>query len=74
MPGWYIPKLSNAIIKGMERHFKDYQPDTEPKNITEVPGKLQKHNENTYKARYVFLPIEWDGDKPHIRWQKEWSL
>lgn len=74
MPQWYIPKLSNVIIKGMERHFENYEPDMEPKEITSVPGMLQKHNENTYKSRYVFLPIEWDGDKPVIRWQSEWKL
>ena len=25
-------------------------------------------------ADYVWLPIEWEGDKPVIRWQKEWKI
>ena len=25
-------------------------------------------------ADYVWLPIEWDGDKPVIRWQKMWRV
>lgn len=25
-------------------------------------------------ADYVWLPIEWDGDKPVIYWKKEWSI
>lgn len=74
MPGWYIPKLSGSIVKGMERHFKDYVPDTTPKDIYSVPGVLQKHNENSFKSRYVFLPIEWKGEKPVIRWQKKWRV
>ena len=45
---------------------------SKPKEIRSVPGELQKHNENTYQSRYVWLPIEWEGDKPVIRWQKEW--
>ena len=74
MPQWYVPKMAKAIQSGMERHFKNIQPDTAPKEITSVPGQLQKHSENTCKSRYVWLPIEWDGDKPMIRWQKEWRI
>jgi hypothetical protein len=25
-------------------------------------------------SRYVWLPIEWEGDKPVIRWRDEWKL
>lgn len=72
MPQWYVPQLAKQVISGMERHFKDYKPDTSPKEITSVPGALQKHNENTYRSRYVWLPIEWEGEKPVIRWRDEW--
>lgn len=74
MPSPLIPKMSKAIIGGMEKHFKDYQPDRSPKEIVPLPGVLQKHNDNTYKSRYVWLPIEWEGEKPVIRWKKEWRL
>ena len=63
--------MAKSIISGMERHFKDYKPDTEPKEITSVPGKLQKHKENTSRSRYVWLPIDWEGDKPVVRWQRD---
>ena len=76
MPQWYVKPMAKRILSGMERHFRDYKPDTSPKEITAVPGILQKHNENTCKSRYVWLPIEWDGDtpgaKPLIRWRDEW--
>lgn len=74
MPQWYIPKMARAIQSGMERHFKDYVPDMSPKDITSVPGKLQHHSENTFKSRYVWLPVEWEGNKPVIRWRKEWTV
>ena len=74
MPGWYVPLLSGQIISGMKRHFKDYEPDPSPKEIESLPGELIKHSENTCKSRYVWLPIEWDGDRPVIRWQKEWTV
>lgn len=66
--------MSGIIVSGMERHFKDYTPDLEPKFAHPLPGELQKHSENTAAARYVWLPIEWEGEKPVIRWQKKWKL
>lgn len=37
-------------------------------------GKPVTHMENTSIARYVWLPIKWQGDKPTIRWQEEWKI
>lgn len=72
MPQWYIKPMSKQIISGMERHFKDYKPDTSPQKAAPLPGVEQKHAENTSISRYVWLPIEWDGDKPILRWRDEW--
>ena len=66
--------MSRQILSGMKRHFKDYKPDTSPKEPAPLPGVLQKHSENTYLSRYVWLPIEWEGEKPVIRWHKEWRI
>ena len=52
----------------------DYTPDTTPKKAVPLPGAEQKHGENTCRSRYVWLPIEWKGDKPVIRWRKEWRI
>lgn len=30
--------------------------------------------ENTSKSTNVWLPIEWEGDKPIIKWKDEWKL
>ena len=73
MPQWYVRPMAGQILSGMERHFRDYKPDTSPKEPAPLPGVLQKHNENTYLSRYVWLPVEWEGEKPVIRWRKEWK-
>ena len=49
-------------------------PDKGPKSVGELPKRLLTHMENTSIARYVWLPVEWDGDKPVIRWHDEWKL
>lgn len=74
MPGKMAVKMSAQVIEGMKRHFKDYKPDHEPKKAAPLPGKEQKHGENTGKSTYVWLPIEWEGEKPVIRWHDEWRL
>ena len=74
MPQWYVKPMAKQILSGMKRHFKDYKPDTSPKEPTPLPGILQKHTENTYLSRYVWLPIEWEGEKPVIRWHDEWKM
>ena len=76
--------FEHAITAGLEmqvgrvlrvpQRLKAYKPDTSPKEITSVPGTLQKHSENTCLSCYVWLPIEWEGEKPVIRWQKEWRI
>ena len=37
-------------------------------------GLYYWYGENTSKSTYVWLPIEWDGDKPMIRWYDEWKI
>ena len=29
---------------------------------------------DTSKANYVWLPFEWEGEMPRLRWQEEWTL
>ena len=67
-------KMSAQVIEGMKKHFKDYKPDYEPKKAGPLPGKEQRHMENTSKSTYVWLPIEWEGEKPVIRWRDKWRV
>lgn len=74
MPQPWVPLMSRQILAGMERHFKDYAPSKDPVGPAKLPGVLQTHTENTSVSRYVFLPIEWEGDVPRLRWHKEWRI
>lgn len=74
MPGKWVEKCSGINIRSYERNFKNYQADRTPKTAAPLPGKKQLHMENTRNARYVWLPIEWEGEKPTIRWYDAWRL
>ena len=55
----------------------NYEPDKytatdEEKKEMYMANKLDKAN--TSVARYVWLPIEWEDDKPVIRWRDEWNV
>ncbi|MBQ5341016.1 MAG: family 43 glycosylhydrolase [Oscillospiraceae bacterium] len=74
MPQWYVPLMGKMIINGMKRHFADYVPDESPKYPQPLPEAESVHTENTSISRYVWLPIEWEGDRPFIRWRRQWKI
>lgn len=74
MPQWWVPKMAKQILSGMERHFKDYVPNRDALEVQPLPGVEQKHGESTWKSDYVWLPIEWEGEKPVLRWRDEWRI
>ena len=49
---------------------------TPPRKLSPVETELMAHdaNWNTSLARYVWLPISFDGERPTISWHPEWSL
>jgi len=61
------------IVSGTSIAFKNYVPDKSPRETAVLPGVLQRQREKTSISRYVWLPIEWDGDKPVIRWHDKWQ-
>ena len=73
---WFTKKYYNLVIKAMSsgRHQNITKPDRSPKSEGALPQKLLTHIENTSIARYVWLPIEWNGEKPTIRWHSEWRI
>lgn len=73
---WFSRQYHEMIKKAMSgnRHKDLTEPDRSPKTAGELPGKLQPHAINTSIARYVWLPIEWEGEKPVIRWHDQWRL
>ena len=74
----WMPRLrdrlkTKSFIANMDKVFADYKPNREPREVTPMSGKEEKHTENTSKSRYVWLPIEWQGEKPVIRWKRKWK-
>ncbi len=74
MPNPLMPYLSPFMQMNLKMQFRRYSPETQPLPADIIPGKEQRHRENTSISRYVWLPIEWEGDIPHIRWLKEWRI
>ena len=66
-----IADLFTRVIAGTYEPEKYQATDAERKEM--YAGNVLETAE-TRIADYVWLPIEWEGDKPVIRWQKEWKI
>lgn len=72
MPFWYIPFIGKLTIAKFKAQFKDYVPDTSEQKPQPLPGVESIHQDDTWKSRYVWLPIEWEAEKPVVRWHHSW--
>ena len=75
LPGYHVDSriadLFTRVIASTYEPEKYQATDAERKEM--YAGNVLETAE-TRIADYVWLPIEWDGDKPAIRWQKEWKI
>ena len=75
LPGYHVDSriadLFTRVIAGTYEPEKYQATDAERKKM--YAGNVLETAE-TRIADYVWLPIEWEGDKPVIRWQKEWKI
>ena len=75
---WLPRRKWSAQQRWMEHRyawqFRNYAPDRSPRQTTSLTGKKQRCAVNTSRSRYVWLPIEWQGDTPLLRWQARWRL
>lgn len=73
---WMTRKYYNMVVKAMssDKPSKIAAPDYSPKEAGKIEAKKKHHLINTSIARYVWLPIEWQNDKPMIRWYDEWRI
>lgn len=74
MPYDWVPDKAADTVKEFEKGFKDYVPDLSPRTSQPLAGVECRHYENTCESRYVWLPVEWDDDKPVLRWYDEWRI
>lgn len=73
---WFTKKYYSMVEKAMSsgKHEDITKPDYSPKTEASLSKKEMRHMENTSIARYVWLPIKWDNDKPTIKWHDEWKI
>lgn len=75
LPGYHVDSriadLFTRVIAGTYEPEKYQATDVERREM--YAGNVLETAE-TRIADYVWLPIEWEGDKPIIRWQKEWEI
>ena len=75
LPGYHVDSriadLFTRVIASTYEPEKYQATDTERKEM--YAGNVLETAE-TRIADYVWLPIEWDCDRPVIRWQKEWNI
>jgi hypothetical protein len=73
MAGQYRKMVVNAMKEG-GRAYNMMKPDYSEKEAATLPERKRRHFDNTRISDYVWLPIEWQGEKPVIRWRDEWRI
>lgn len=63
--------LSRAIASRFDDNYQ--VSDIERSELMDSPI-INIENTNTSKSDYVWLPIEWENDRPFIRWKDEWRI
>ncbi len=77
----YIACADRWLPEAMDLEYEGYAAFLECIFNPDYPDKsagryMEEHPvvENTSIADYVWLPIQFDGDRPYIKWYDEWSL
>lgn len=73
-PGPKSAWLQKMTSNHYARMFRNYKPDTSPKETTRLSDKQAIHMNNTKKSTYVWLPIKWENGVPNIYWYDEWKI
>ena len=61
----FVRAIGQNYDKSLKASFKDMM------NMFQSP---MMGSANTSIANYVWLPVEWNGDMPQIRWRDSWNL
>ncbi len=75
----YIACADRWLPAAMHLNYEDYACILESIFNPDYPGPRRRFAdiavpEDTAVADYVWLPIQFDGDRPYIKWYDEWSL
>ena len=64
-------RFSATVQNAFHKYFADPR---EPLTASEKSAFERQISVNTSQARYVWLPIRFDGQRPFIEWRHEWKL
>jgi hypothetical protein len=71
-PGFYTGEASKVFQGYYDKEFAaggSTLTAEEDKKLHDLEAQI-----DSSKARYVWLPVKFDGDRPYIDWRDEWSL
>lgn len=74
IPKWDAPIQAKKMYRNIQREFRSYQPDTSPRIPQPLTGATETFGHNTAISQYVWLPIQWEREKPVIRYRRKWKL
>ena len=74
VPGYRVDaKRYQSIYRVVSRYSGNRESKPNLHDYLTVAGAPFLGSANTSIARYVWLPMEFDGDAPRIRWRDEWT-
>ena len=64
-----VAELAKSTHDYLESHQEEFAFDGTPKRPEPMSGKLQINDADTYKSRYVWLPLVFESGIPRIYWK-----
>ncbi|WP_395396500.1 family 43 glycosylhydrolase [Novosphingobium sp. BL-8A] len=73
-PAFDDGSMSKDMDSGLTKVMRDRTAKLSAGERTALMSMMNTEKTNTSIARYVWLPIRFDGERPVIEWHDEWSL
>lgn len=75
VPGYPVDaKRADMIERAIAAHYEPERYQVRPEEKKALMDSPMLASANTSTADYVWLPLEFDGEKVSIKWQDEWRL
>ena len=75
VPGYHVDaKRADTIERVIASRYEPDKYPVAPKERSIVVESPMLESADTSAADYVWLPLEFDGEKVRIRWQDEWRM
>ena len=67
-------RRADLFTRAIGAHFDPEKYHVEPAEAMELRSSPMLESANTSISDYVWLPMEWEGSMPRIRWRDAWNL